>query len=146
MNNVPTRGDISEFLSCQVTLGNPMWWLAMKTRNMVYCNKFRTIFLMLYFLSQLWAWFTRYGYKSRPVYVQILLWTRVVHGWDGPAGRVESGHDFAGFWRVGSGQQFEFIIFYWLFLGTWIDMNFRTTFGLIDFHRYLICNNYLINK
>ena len=29
---------------------------------------------------------------------------RVVHGSDGPAGRVGSGHDFAGFWRVGSGR------------------------------------------
>ena len=25
-------------------------------------------------------------------------------GSDGPAGRVGSGHDFAGFWRVGSGR------------------------------------------
>ena len=39
--------------------------------------------------------------------------------------RVGSGHDFAGFWRVGSGQHFGFLIFYWLFLGTWIDMNLR---------------------
>ena len=29
---------------------------------------------------------------------------RVVHGSDGPAGRVGSGHDFGGFWRVGSGR------------------------------------------
>ena len=27
-----------------------------------------------------------------------------VHGSDEPAGRVGSGHDFAGFWRVGSGR------------------------------------------
>ena len=40
--------------------------------------------------------------------------------------RVGSGHDFAGFWRVGLGQHFGFFIaFYWLFLGTWIDMNLR---------------------
>ena len=28
--------------------------------------------------------------------------TRVVHGSDGPTGRVGSGHDFVGFLRVGS--------------------------------------------
>ena len=38
------------------------------------------------------------------------LHIRVVHGSDGPAGRVGSGHDFAGFRRVGSGQHFRFII------------------------------------
>ena len=47
---------------------------------------------------------------------------RVVHGSDGPAGRVGSGrvgsgrvgsgHDFAGFRRVGSGQHFGFISFF----------------------------------
>ena len=61
--------------------------------------------------------------------------------------RVGSGHDFAGFWRVGSGQHFGFIIFsliiYW-YLNRYGSSN--TTFGLIDFHRYLIYNNYLINK
>ena len=31
-------------------------------------------------------------------------WNRVVHGSDGPAGRVGSDHDFARFWRVGSGR------------------------------------------
>ena len=34
---------------------------------------------------------------------------RVVQGSDGPAGRVGSGHDFAGFWQVESGQHFEII-------------------------------------
>ena len=34
------------------------------------------------------------------------------------SGRVGSGHDFAGFWRVGSGQHFGFLSCYWLFLGT----------------------------
>ena len=29
-------------------------------------------------------------------------WLRVVHGSDGPAGRVGSGYDFSGFCRVGS--------------------------------------------
>ena len=33
---------------------------------------------------------------------QVASGHRVVHGSDGPAGRVGSGHDFAGFWRVGS--------------------------------------------
>ena len=45
---------------------------------------------------------------------QSMGYFRVVHGSDGPAGRVGSGrvgsgrvgsgHDFAGFWRVGSGR------------------------------------------
>ena len=46
-------------------------------------------------------------------------WIRVVHGSDGPAGRVGSGrvgsgHDFAGFWRVGSGRvsTSDFLVFY----------------------------------
>ena len=30
------------------------------------------------------------------------VYTRVVHGSVGPAGRVGSGHDFARFWRIGS--------------------------------------------
>ena len=38
--------------------------------------------------------------------------------------RVGSGHDFAGFWRVGSALRF-FLVFYWLFLGTWINLNLR---------------------
>ena len=33
-------------------------------------------------------------------------------GWTRGSGRVWSGHDFAGFWRVGSGQHFGFISFY----------------------------------
>ena len=72
---------------------------------------------------------------------------RVVHGSDGPADRVGSGHDFAGFWRVGSGQHFGFISF--LLIISWYMNRYEssnTTFGLIDFHRYLIYNNYLINK
>ena len=40
---------------------------------------------------------------------------RVVHGSDGPAGRVGSGHDFAGFWRVGSAFRiFKFFTDYFL--------------------------------
>ena len=82
---------------------------------------------------------------------------RVVHGSDGPAGRVGSGrvgsgHDFAGFWRVGSGrvgsgQHFGFISF--LLIISWYLNRYdssNTTLGLIDFHRYLIYNNYLINN
>ena len=39
---------------------------------------------------------------------------RVVHGSDGPTGRVGSGHDFAGFWRVGSGRvsTSDLLVFY----------------------------------
>ena len=32
-------------------------------------------------------------------------------GWTGGSGRVGSGHDFAGFWRVGSGQHFGIFSF-----------------------------------
>ena len=48
-------------------------------------------------------------------------------GWTRGSGRVGSGHDFAGFWRVGSGRvsTSDLLVFYWLFLGTWIDMNLR---------------------
>ena len=55
-------------------------------------------------------------------------------------------------WTRGSGRvsTSNLLVFYWLFLGngTWIDLNlnWNTTFGLIDFHRYWIYNNYLINK
>ena len=48
-----------------------------------------------------------------------IVQARVVHGSDGPAGRVGSGrvgsgHDFAGFWRVGSGRvsTSDFLVFY----------------------------------
>ena len=37
-------------------------------------------------------------------YSQPAQQARVVHGSDGPAGRVGSGHGFAGFWRVWSGR------------------------------------------
>ena len=52
---------------------------------------------------------------------------RVVHGLDRPAGRVGSGRvtilsDFGGSGRVSTS---DFLVFYWLFLGTWIDMNLR---------------------
>ena len=73
--------------------------------------------------------------------------TRVVHGSDGPAGRVGSGrvgsgHDFAGFWRVGSGQHFGFLRFSLIiswYLNRYEYLN--TAFGLIDFLRYLMYNN-----
>ena len=60
---------------------------------------------------------------------------------------VGSGHDFAGFWRVGSGQHFGFISI--LLIISWYLNRYESsniTFGLIDFHRYLIYNNYLINE
>ena len=78
---------------------------------------------------------------------------RVVHGSDGPAGRVGSGrvgsgHDFAGFWRVGSGRvstsdfpSFSLIISW--YLNQYESSN--TTFGLIDFLQYLIYDNWIIN-
>ena len=63
------------------------------------------------------------------------------------SGQVTILPDFGGSGRVSTS---DLLVFHWLFLGTWIDMNLRilsnTTFGLIDFHRYLIYNNYLINK
>ena len=58
------------------------------------------------------------------------------------SGRVGSGHDFAGFWRVGSGQHFGFFSF--LLIISWFLNRYEssnTTFGLIDFLRYLIYNN-----
>ena len=69
---------------------------------------------------------------------------RVVHGSDGPAGRVGSGrigsgHDFAGFWQVGSGQHFGFLSFFTIiswFLNRYESSN--TTFGFIVFLRYLM--------
>ena len=54
---------------------------------------------------------------------------------DGPAGRVGSGHDFAGFWRVGSGQHFGFFSF--LLIISWYLNRYEspnTTLGLIDFY------------
>ena len=65
---------------------------------------------------------------------------RVVHGSDGPAGRVGSGRvtilpDFGGSGRVGSGKHFGFFSF--LLIISW----YLNTFGLIDFLRYFIYNN-----
>ena len=78
-------------------------------------------------------------------------------GWTRGSGRVGSGRvgsgrvgsrfcrSLAG--RVGSGQHFGFISF--LLIISWYLNQYEssnTTFGLIDFHRYLIYNNYLVNK
>ena len=70
---------------------------------------------------------------------------RVVHGSDGPAGRVGSGRVGSG--RVGSGQHFGLICFL-LIISRYLNRyeSSNTTFGLIDFHGYLLYNNYLINK
>ena len=88
------------------------------------------------------------------LYCSTVCCLRVVHGSDGPAGRVGSsrvgsGHDFAGFWRVGSGQ--IFFTDYFLVpesinkqLNRYESSN--TTFGLIDFLRYSTYNNLIINK
>ena len=54
--------------------------------------------------------------------------------------QVGSGHDFAGFWRVGSGRQ-HFGFFSFLLIIAWYLNRCEfsnTTFGLIDFLRYLI--------
>ena len=61
---------------------------------------------------------------------------RVVHGSDGTASRVGSGHDlpeFGGSGRVGSGQHFGFFRF--LLIISWCLNRYEssnTTFGLID--------------
>ena len=48
----------------------------------------------------------------------------------------------------GTMNTWDLLVFHWLFRGTWIDMNLRILHSdqLIDFHQYLIYNNYLINK
>ena len=56
--------------------------------------------------------------------------------------RVWSGHDFAGFWWVELGQHFG--LFSFLLIISWYLNRYEssnTTFGLIDFPRYLIYNN-----
>ena len=56
--------------------------------------------------------------------------------------RVGSGHDFAGFWRVGSSQHFGFFSF--LLIISWYLNRYEssnTTLGLVDFIRYLLYNN-----
>ena len=70
-------------------------------------------------------------------------WRRVVHGSDGPAGRVGSGHDIAGFGRIGSGQHFGFFSFL-LIISWYLNRceSSNTTFGLID----IWYNNKLINN
>ena len=60
------------------------------------------------------------------------------------SGRVGSGHDFAGFWQVGSGQHFgnfSFLLNISGFLNKCESLN--TAFGLMGFLRYLI---YIIIK
>ena len=49
------------------------------------------------------------------------------------SGRVGSGHDFAGFWRVGSGQHFGFLSFL-LIISRYLNRceSSNTTLGLID--------------
>ena len=41
-----------------------------------------------------------------------LICSRVVHGSDGPAGRVGSGHDFTGFGGSGRVSTSDFLVFY----------------------------------
>ena len=76
---------------------------------------------------------------------RIAIKIRVVHGSDGPAGRVglfESRFCRIVEVRVGSGQHFGFISFSLVI--SWYLNRYEssyTTLGLIDFHRYLIYNN-----
>ena len=63
------------------------------------------------------------------------------------SGRVTILPDFGGSGRVGSGQHFgiiSFLLIIFWYLNRYDSSN--TTFGFIDFHRYLIYNKYLINK
>ena len=65
------------------------------------------------------------------------------------SGRVGSGHDFAGFWRVGSGRVSTSDLLFFLLIISWYLNRYEssnTTFGLRAFHRYLIYNDYFINK
>ena len=84
------------------------------------------------------------------VWMELLpLQSRVVHGSDGPAGRVGSGRVGLGrvgsrfcrilAGRVGSGQHFGFFSFL-LIISRYLNRceSSNTTFGLIDFLRYLI--------
>ena len=67
---------------------------------------------------------------------------RVVHGSDGPAGRVGSRFCQILADRVGSGQHFGFFSF--LLIISWYLNRYEssnTKFGFIDFLRYLIYNN-----
>ena len=54
-------------------------------------------------------------------------------GWTRGSGRVGSGHDLAGFWRVGSGQHFGFLSFL-LIISRYLNRceSSNTTLGLID--------------
>ena len=98
---------------------------------------------------------TRHGLQALHEYHNILrprvgccrVPHRVVHGSDGPAGRVGSGRVGSRFcWilagRVGSGQHFGFLGFLLIifrYLNRFESSN--TAFGFIDFLRYLIYNN-----
>ena len=88
-------------------------------------------------------------YEGLPPPGSIPLFTirlRVFHGSDGPAGRVGSRFCRILAGRVGSGQHFGFISF--LLIISWLNRyeSSNTTLLLIDFHRYLIYNSYLIYK
>ena len=61
------------------------------------------------------------------------------------SGRVTILPNFGGSGRVGSALR----IYYFLLIISWYLNRYEfsnTTFGLIAFHRYLIYNNYFINK
>ena len=69
---------------------------------------------------------------------------RVGSGRVGP-GRVTILPDFGGSGLVGSALRiFSFLLIISWYLNRYDSSN--TTFGLIAFHRYLIYNNYFINK
>ena len=87
------------------------------------------------FVRQHWSSFV---FRNK---IRAVEYFRVVHGSDGPAGRVRSRFCRILAGRVGSGQHFGFISF--LLIISWYLNRYEssnTTFGLIDFHRYLIYN------
>ena len=106
-------------------------------------NKIYSIAINILLLSQHWVYVHFRSQGSPSVSVGFPRGAiRVVHRSDGPAGRVGPGPDFAGFWRVGSGQHFGFLsslLIISQYLNRYESSN--TAFGLIDFLRYLIYNN-----
>ena len=65
-------------------------------------------------------------------------------GWTRGSGRVTILPDFGGSGRVSTSDLLVFLLIISSYLNRYESSN--TTFGLIDFHRYLIYNNYLIDK
>ena len=95
----------------QVQLLSRQYSICRKTRggrSAMYVSLILTILRSQYKLGRVW---------EAPEGAGLNISSRVVHGSDGPAGRVGSSHDFSGFWRVGSGrvgsgQHFGFFKFF----------------------------------